>query len=556
MVNNKTNLKFKMKFWQLNLLTTVFFLLVYNIKLWQNIFEIVNPQGVAQYLFIVSIVLLLFIIINLILNLLCYKYSYKLIYLILFLGSASCLYFILQYNILIDRDMIQNIIETNPAEAQDLINSKLIMYMLVLGVIPTFALTRITIQFGTVKQAFLSRLKVFAFSLLTILGLLYLNYPSYASLARNNRHLSHLIAPTNFIFASISYIKQQLKSSNMPFKVITQGTKLDSSWENIKNKTVLVLVIGETARSDRFGINGYNKQTTPYLSNREIIDFTETYSCGTSTAISLPCIFSHLDRKSYSYNIAKNTENLLDFFVKTNFSVQWRDNNTGCKGICNRTDKVDLTHVEGSSFCESGECFDEILLDNLKNQILENANNQIIVLHQKGSHGPAYYLRYPKAFEKFKPVCKSNQLQDCSQLELNDAYDNTILYTDYFLDKAINVLEKLPANYNSSLIYISDHGESLGENNLYLHGTPYFMAPDAQTHVPFFTWMSQSFTHAFAINTSCLKDKQNLTFSHDNFFHSVLGLMHVDTPVYDADLDVFSSCKQADLIVSVNQTTL
>jgi lipid A ethanolaminephosphotransferase len=334
----------------------------------------------------------------------------------------------------------------------------------------------------------------------------------------------------------------------MPFKVITQNTKLDSSWQYIKNKTVLVLVIGETARSDRFGINGYNKQTTPYLSNREIIDFTETYSCGTSTAISLPCIFSHLDRKNYSYKVAKNTENLLDFFVKTNFSVQWRDNNTGCKGICDRTDLIDLTDVPGNSFCESGECFDEILLDNLKNQIVENTNNQIIVLHQKGSHGPAYYLRYPKVFEKFKPVCRSNQLQDCSQLELNDAYDNTILYTDYFLDKTINVLEKLPANYNSSLIYISDHGESLGENNLYLHGTPYFMAPDEQTHIPFFTWMSHSFTDEFSINTSCLQAKQNLTFSHDNFFHSVLGLMNVNTPIYNANLDVFNSCKQAKLI--------
>lgn len=542
-MENTKNKKFTLKLNHLNLVISIILLLFYNFKLWKEFYTIINPTSVLDYLFLVSIFLLLLVIINLLLNLLCSRYSYRLTYTLLFLCSASSFYFISEYGILIDRDMLQNIIETRPAEAKDLINSSLVMYLIVLGILPIIAITRINIQFGTFKQELASKLKLFIVSFTVIAILLFTNYASYASMARTNGQISHLIIPTNFIFATVSFIQQKFKTSNLPLKIITNDAKLSPQWGNINDKTVLILVVGETARADRFGINGYKKKTTPHLAMRKISDFTNTHSCGTSTAVSLPCMFSYLSRDNYSPKIAKNTENLLDFFIKTNFSVQWRDNNTGCKGICDRVQEIDLTETPNNPLCSTGECFDEILLGGLKKQIVDDQKNQIIVLHQKGSHGPSYYLRYPQLFEKFKPVCKGNQLQKCSTLEVNNTYDNTILYTDYFLDKTIDLLKELPINYNTSLIYISDHGESLGENHIYLHGTPYFIAPEAQTHIPFFTWMSTSFTQQFNINRSCLNAKQNKTLSHDNLFHSVLGLMQISTSVYIPELDIFNSCQ-------------
>lgn len=528
---------------QLNFAISLLFLGLYNFKFWREVNAVIKPEGFIDYVFFGSIVLLLLSLINLILNLLCSKYTYKIVYAVLFFVAASSVYFISQYGIFIDRDMVQNIVETRPAEAKDLMNLGMLMYLLVLGVLPIVVVSKISVQFGSFRQELFSKIKLFVISIVLIVGLLFLNYASFASFARNNRQISHLIVPTNSLFATISYIKQKFKSSNMPLKIITKDAKLNPVWNKINNKTVLILVVGETARADHFTIDGYKKQTTPNLSKRELINFTQTYSCGTSTAISLPCIFSHLGREDYSHKIAKNTENILDFFIKTNFFVQWRDNNTGCKGICDRANQLDLTDIPDDALCETGECFDEILLKGLEQQIIENPNNQIIVLHQKGSHGPSYYLRYPKSFEQFTPVCRNNQLQKCSQSELYNTYDNTILYTDYFLNKSIELLEKLPADYNSSLIYVSDHGESLGENNLYLHGTPYFLAPDAQTHIPFFTWMSDSFIKEFSINVSCLKSKGNSSLSHDNIFHSLLGLMHIETSIYDEKLDIFDSCQ-------------
>jgi len=393
----------------------------------------------------------------------------------------------------------------------------------------------------------LLKLLIAALTLIAIGLLLYLSYPSYASIARNERYLSHKIVPTNFIFASINYIEQRFKESNQKLERISEDAQLDTSWQKIDKKTVLVLILGETARADHFAVNDYSIDTTPRLSARvskgEVVNFTQVSSCGTRTAVSLPCIFSNLPRKKYSKSKARNSENLLDFFLATGFSVQWRDNNTGCKGICERTSVINFHESTNDRHCVDSECYDEILLNNLSQQIQQNSRNQIIVLHQKGSHGPAYYLRYPQAFKKYTPTCDSNELQSCSRQHLINAYDNTIYYTDYFIDKTIELLEHLSPEINASMIYMSDHGESLGENNIYLHGTPYFMAPAAQTHVPLMVWMSEQFQHSFKIDYQCLQQQQDTELSHDNYFHSLLGLMHINTDYYDKQLDIFAKCR-------------
>ncbi len=533
-----------LKPWQLHLLASIFLLLIYNLPFWREIKTILNPQGLSDWLFMGSIFMLLLALINLLLHLLCYRLTYKVVYSFIFIGSAMALYFIQQYNIIIDRDMVQNVFETNPSEAFDFVNTTLFIYLFLLGFLPLVIVFKLPVKFGTFKLEFLTKLKVIASSLVTIALLLYISYPTYASLARGNRHISHIIVPTNFIFASISYTKQRFKSARMPLAKISQDVKLGSLWQKKKDKTVVILVLGETARADHFSLNGYDKITNPKLAQQNIINFKQTTSCGTSTAISLPCMFSHLDKDNFSINKANNSENILDFIANSGFSVQWRDNNTGCKGICERVDFIDLTKVKDNPLCETGECFDEILLKDLRQQIADNPNNQVIVMHQKGSHGPAYYLRYPERFKQFTPVCATNKLQDCDPKDINNAYDNTILYTDHVVNQVIEELKLLPPEYNTALMYISDHGESLGENNIYLHGTPYFMAPDAQTHVPFLIWFSHKFTQSFNINTDCLNKKINSPFSHDNLFHSLLGLLNLETSYYQAQKDIFATCRR------------
>ncbi|TDR17427.1 phosphoethanolamine transferase [Marinicella litoralis] len=544
-VKNKTKNKLQIGLWQLNLLMSLLFVTAFNVYFWQELYSIVKPTSPSDLLFILSIFVLLVLMINLVLNLLTSAKTYKITYVVIFTLSAISFYYISQYSIVIDKEMIRNIMETNASEAKDLIGLNLFLYLTILGLLPmVFILKTKMAPIGFLRQL-LSKLKVITASLVVMGVVLYISYPSYASLARGNRHLSHLIVPTNFIFASLSYINEQFKSIQLPFDDISKDAI--QSHSATSPKKVTIMIIGETARADRFSINGYSKETNPKLKSRHIANFKHTSSCGTSTAISLPCIFSHLERKTYNHKTGKNSANLLDFFKQVGIDVQWRDNNTGCKGICDRTEYVDLSQETDQALCSSGECYDEILLKGLSHQILANTNDQVIILHQKGSHGPAYHLRYPPEFEKFKPTCQSVQLQKCSAAELNNSYDNTILYTDHFINETMNILDALPAEISASLIYISDHGESLGENNLYLHGTPYLIAPEAQTHVPFFYWTPDASNHLVELRTKCLINKQDHPVSHDHIFHSMIGYMDIETPHYDERLDLFSSCKSKEI---------
>lgn len=541
-LNRIRKFKLPIGLWQLNLLMSLLFISVFNLYFWKELIVIIKPSSGEDYLFVLSIFFLLVLTVNLILNLFTSQKTYKAIYALIFILSAISFYYISQYNIVIDKEMIRNVMESNSSEVKDLIGFNFFMYLAVLAFIPVFFILKTTVTKQGIWRQIFTKLKMTGFSILAIGLTLYVSYPSYASLARGHRHLSHLILPTNFIFASISYVSEQFKSANIPFNDVSKDAIQHYSLSK-KVKKVTVLIVGETARADRFSINGYGKETNPYLKQRNIVNFKQTNSCGTSTAVSLPCLFSYLSRKSYSHKVAKNSSNLLDFFTQVGIDVQWRDNNTGCKGICNRTDYLDFTQAEDETLCSEGECYDEILLKGLSKQINANANDQVIILHQKGSHGPAYYLRYPPKFEVFKPTCQSVELQKCSQIELDNSYDDTILYTDYFINQTMNLLEKLPDGTQASLLYISDHGESLGENNLYLHGTPYLMAPESQTHVPFFYWTPAKTKVTPYVNLACLRDKQNYPVSHDNLFHSMLGYMGISTTLYQEKLDLFSSCK-------------
>ncbi|WP_229459502.1 phosphoethanolamine transferase [Massilia cavernae] len=276
-----------------------------------------------------------------------------------------------------------------------------------------------------------------------------------------------------------------------------------------------------------------------------LLYFSKVESCGTATAVSVPCVFSALGRSHYSDTRAQSQEGLLDVLKHAGFEVIWRDNNSGCKGVCDRVTYEDVSQpVKGDPLCNDDECYDERLLRGLPELIRKAGKDLVIVLHQKGSHGPSYWKRYPGQFQDFGPVCETNDLAKCSRESIVAAYDNTILYTDFVISKAIGLLAQssVQDGVDASLVYFSDHGESLGENNLYLHGAPYVISPSGQRHVPMMVWLSDGFRSRFRLDQNCLAARTGQEFSHDNIFHSTLGMLGISTAVYNPRLDLFNAC--------------
>ena len=305
---------------------------------------------------------------------------------------------------------------------------------------------------------------------------------------------------------------------------------------------LMVVVAGETARAANFSLGGYGRETNPELKTKDIFYFGNTTSCGTATAVSLPCMFSVYTRADYSHRRGLETENLLDVLAHAGIAVEWWDNNTGSKKIAARARERSLVEGGNPRDCSGGECRDQVLLDALDAWIGSVKADTVLVLHQIGSHGPSYWLRYPEAFRRFRPDCRSAEFSDCTREEIVNAYDNTIAYTDHILAGVIDRLQKAEGSLDVSMLYMSDHGESLGEFGLYLHGAPYVIAPGEQTHVPFVLWLGKDAKAAYS--GACLDAETAKPQSHDTLFHTVLGMMRVETRVRDPALDLLSACRR------------
>ena len=360
----------------------------------------------------------------------------------------------------------------------------------------------------------------------------------YTSFFRENKPLRYHTNPTYWIYSIGKYIDTTY--NNGP--IVLEKIGLDAKIVKVEDKRkIVVMVVGEAARWDRFSLNGYDKQTNPLLKQENIINFSNTYSCGTSTAHSVPCMFSIYDRNGYDYKKGISTENVIDVINRTNqVDILWRDNNSDSKGVALRVDYEDYRSSKNNTMCK-GECRDEGMLVGLDERIKKAQGKDIlIILHQMGNHGPAYYKRYPSEFEKFKPICETNQIEQCTQEEVSNAYDNAILYTDYFLTKVIDFLKPYSKDNDTAMIYMSDHGESLGEGGVYLHGLPFFMAPEVQKHIGSLMW----FGNDDIVDTNMLKSYSNDEFSHDNLFHTLLGVFNVKTEVYKPEMNILQKAKK------------
>ncbi|SFC22693.1 phosphoethanolamine transferase [Massilia yuzhufengensis] len=466
--------------------------------------------------------------------------------LILFLLTASAsAWFINQYGVVIDKAIIQSIFETDTREAAELLSWRLVLFVAMTGGLPALLVARANVRFPAGVRGIGQRAGIAAGSLAVAALLLVVLFKSLAPAVREHRELRYLLTPTNAVQAMNSYLRNRW-SSPVPLAPLGRDAAKGSRWAGQARRTVTVIVVGETARAANFSLNGYARDTNPQLAREQgLVNFANVQSCGTATAVSVPCVFSSLGHDRYDDTRAKNQEGLLDVLSHAGFSVLWRDNNSGCKGVCDRVAFTDLsTPRSGNSHCDGDECHDEGLLEGLPDLIKHAKKDQVIVLHQKGSHGPAYAKRYPHGFGRFGPVCETSEFESCSRDAIVAAYDNTILYTDFFLAKTIDLLRGTARaeGVDTAMFYFSDHGESLGEGNMYLHGAPYLFAPKEQTHVPMMLWMSDGFSQRFRIDRACLQARRDQPLSHDNVFHSVLGMLNVETAVLNPKLDLFHAC--------------
>lgn len=529
----------------LTFLASLLLLSLYNIPLWQHIFSIVpaDASGLGMRLAFAVMVLAVF---NFVLVLLSFRWVFKPVLVALFLASSAVAYFMSQYGVLIDANMLRNIAETDVNEVRDLLSLKLALFILVLGVLPSWLLWKLPVRHQPLRRELLGKL-VLAVGSVAVLGVVALaNYQGLASLFRNHHELRLLVVPSNYLNASYGYLKEQLVVAQEPLRQIGTDAQKAPAWQAHERKSLTVLVIGESARAENFGVLGYERDTTPLLKGQQgVTAFSNVRSCGTETAVSVPCMFSNMGRSDYDAAQARSQEGLLDVLKHAGLAVSWRDNQSGCKGTCDRVTQENLSHQKDPVLCSGGECHDEILLKDLQAYIDQLKDDSVLVLHQMGSHGPEYAKRYPKRFEKFTPVCASNALNDCSQESIVNAYDNTLVYTDFVLSNLIDLLRKNQDKVDTAMVYIADHGESLGEYNLFLHGTPYVLAPDQQKHVAMLTWFSDSYRKDFALDTGCLGKERDKPLSQDNFFHSVLGLLQVQTKEYKAGMDLFAPCRAA-----------
>jgi lipid A ethanolaminephosphotransferase len=527
------------------LIASAFLLFGFNFALWQHLFDITSSdgQGIAMR---VAFALMIMCAFNIVLTLLAFRYVLKPVLILMFLISAGVAYFMAQYGVLIDAGMLRNFAETNATEVRDLLSLKWLAYVVFLGVLPSWLLWKTPINYRRWHREVLSKVLVGVVSAGVIGVVALVNYQGLSSLFRNHHELRLMIVPSNYIGASVGYLREQLVSARQPFVKIGEDAQKNPIWQTHGRKSLTVLVVGESARAQNFGILGYDRDTTPKL-NKEagLIAFTDVHSCGTETAVSVPCMFSDMGRKDYNASKAKNEEGLLDVLKRAGLEVIWRDNQSGCKGTCDRVTIDDVSNLKDPVLCADSECRDEILLRGMQHFIDNLDKDTVLVLHQMGSHGPEYFKRYPKEYEHFTPVCESNALNNCSRESIINGYDNTLVYTDHVLSTLIDLLRSNQDKVDTAMLYLSDHGESLGEYNLYLHGTPYMLAPEQQKHVAMLAWFSDSYQKAFSVDTHCLQLSREKPLSQDNLFHSMLGLLEVNSSVYNASLDMFAGCRGA-----------
>jgi lipid A ethanolaminephosphotransferase len=368
-----------------------------------------------------------------------------------------------------------------------------------------------------------------------------------ASLMRNHKEVRYHMTPLNALWSTASVLAADARGAAQPRQAIGLDAAAGPTWAQRDKPRLVVLVVGETARAANWGLSGYARQTTPRLAATPgVVNFTDATACGTSTEVSLPCMFAPVGRRDYDEARIRGSESLLHVVARAGVQVRWVDNNTGCKGVCDGLPEERLTAAMAPGLCAE-RCLDEGLVRALDARLdalrAGDRGTQLLVLHMLGNHGPSYFRRYPPAFERFTPACRNDDLGRCTREEIVNAYDNALLYTDHVLASLIARLTEPNGRLDAALLFVSDHGESLGEKNLFLHGVPWLVAPKEQTDVPMVFWASPGFERSAGLDAACLRERAKAAVQHDHLFHSLLALLDVRTSLYDAAFDFTRGCR-------------
>ncbi|MGO4261148.1 phosphoethanolamine transferase [Lysobacter sp. TAB13] len=489
--------------------------------------------AVCMFVAIVAITMLL-------LGLLLNRWTVKPLLTVLLLVTAGAAHFMSQYGIYLDTGMVRNVLQSDGKESRELVTAGLILPLLLYGVLPALLLWRVKVVVAPLGRSILLRLGLLAASLLVAGLALMGSFQDISALLRNHKEIRHLVTPANYL---VSLTRVALDDSASKVRGRTPiGTDARMAARPAASKPrLLVIVVGETVRAQNWGLNGYERQTTPELARIAPVNFPDMTACGSSTEVSVPCMFSPYGRENYDKDRIQGSESLLNVLEYAGIQTLWRDNQTGCKNVCKGLPFESFEHGTDPKFCTSEGCFDEVMLGGLREKIGAKPGDAVVVLHQLGNHGPSYYQRYPQRLRRYSPTCDTSELGQCSREQIVNAYDNAVLATDDFLARTIRYLAQ-DTSRDTAMIYLSDHGESLGENGLYLHGVPYSIAPKTQTRVPMVMWFSPGFSASRGLDVQCLRKEAARPASQDNLFHSVLGLMQVETRVYQKRLDLFAPC--------------
>ncbi len=521
-----------------------FFCSISNVALWRHVYQIISSSPNLPFLFVVTVPIAIFLLLYAIfLILFSWKYVLKPAFVLLLLSGAMATYAAWSYGVIFDSGMITNFVETNVAEATSYLSFTSVAAFVTLGVIPTLLLLKVKVYYPKFLSSQLQRVGAIGGSLALALALILPFYQQYSFVGRNNHSLSKEILPTSYVWYSYRHVKD--KYFTEPLKYVRLGGDAQIASTTDKPK-LLFLVIGETARAQNFSHNGYNRPTNRFTAMEPMM-FYDIASCGTYTAYSLPCMFGNLKRSGFNTRegaIGEVRDGILQVLQKSGVQVTWLENDGGCKGVCKNIKTLEIDPKrESKQYCNGDTCFDEVMLS-YADQLSQNVTQDtVIAFHIIGSHGPRYYERYPERFRKYTPDCNRPDVENCTLEEVVNAYDNTIAYTDYVIYQLIEILEKRFDTNDPMLIYLSDHGESLGENNMFLHAAPYAIAPEQQTRVPMQVWLPTPSANDMRVSLSCMQDlSKKKSFSHDNLFHTLMGMMQVRSAEYDAKYDLLAMC--------------
>ncbi|KOE82526.1 hydrolase [Vibrio alginolyticus] len=525
----------------------LYFVVIVNLPVYSALSDVLSELDGVKIGFVISIPIFFLATFNFLFNLFSWPWLTKPFFALLILLSAAVSYAGFNYGTLFDSDMIANIVETDSSEAGSYFSLYSLVWMIGMGIIPALLLIITPIQKNkSFFNLILRKLTSMAISLVVIGTVAMMYYQDYASVGRNNSYLRQLIIPTQLVYSIGKYVHRTYLATPIIYREIGLDAKqTPQALSAATDKpTLVVFVLGETARSQNYQLNGYSRPTNSYTKALNVISFQDVSSCGTATAVSVPCMFSSFTRDNYSRQAADNQDNFLDILKRAQVGLFWIENDGGDKNVAKNIDKIEIDRSRVDELCNGQTCYDMAMLENFEKNIDKMQGNRMLLMHLIGSHGPTYFQRYPQDKKVFQPDCPRADIENCTVDQIINTYDNTILYTDYVIAQTIEKLKTLEDKYNTALIYISDHGESLGENGLFLHGMPYGLAPEYQTQVPMIFWTSPGFEREKSLNTTCLRNNaQQKTYSQDNLFHSMLGIMDITTEVYNPHMDLFANCR-------------